>query len=406
MSNFHRVVPKVLSGLFVLVVFALPTVSGSGGAGATWVMTAVKKPLHAKKTAKRACQVQPARRRRGNRSATRQTCKRSAKAAPRHTTRTAVHPASAGAAPAAASTPACCSAPAAPSAPPASNSSAPILGASNNTTSDQQAPQSAWDYPAMVDPTTVEIGPNNYNLQLDQSKDYILQCPPGPVDLPSELSVWGGHDVVLQDCDLEVNDNWVAYLHNQTGTMWVHDVHFGGTNLGGGVQLQEPGATVVMRDVLFDDVYGSYTTNHAELIQTWSGPARLLIDGLTGSTNYQGLYLLPNQAYTGPEPTVWDLRNIDIDNSQGGYALWVSDQDGAFPLNVQNVWVVPNPTKTWRGWWLWGFAGQDSNTAGEGTWANVNAGAPPGGSFVHATPDGASGVDENVSPTPVAGEQP
>ncbi|HEY1591791.1 MAG TPA: hypothetical protein VGF81_08355 [Solirubrobacteraceae bacterium] len=257
----------------------------------------------------------------------------------------------------------------------------------------------------MTNPTTVVIGPTNYNLQLDQSKDYVLVCPPGPVDLPGKLSVWGGHNVVIEDCDLQTSNDWVAYLHNQTGTLWIHDVHFGGTNLGGGVQLQEPGATVVMRDVLFDDVFGSYTTNHAELIQTWAGPDRLLIDGLTGSTNYQGLYMLPNQFYTGPEPTQWDLRNIDIDNSQGGYAMWVSDTQ-PFPLNVQNVWITPNPTKTWRGWWLWGFGGQDSNTPGQGTWANVNAGAPPGGSYVRATPYGAAGVQENTSPAALGDEQP
>jgi hypothetical protein len=36
----------------------------------------------------------------------------------------------------------------------------------------------------------------------------------------------------------------------------------------------------------------------------------------------------------------------------------------------------------------------------------VNAGAPAGGSYVQATPYGASGVQENSSPTPIAGEQP
>jgi hypothetical protein len=299
-------------------------------------------------------------------------------------------------------------------APPASSSASQFSAApqpygpaqtsgSNAPASGSTAP-SAWNEPALVDPTIITLSTTNYDLALPQNKDYILRCPNGPIDLPSTLSVWGGHNVVIQHCDFEVNDDWVAYLHNTAGTLWVDDVHFGGTNLTGGVQLQEPGATVVMRDVLFDTVYGSYSTNHAELIQTWAGPSRFLIDGLTGSTTYQGLYLLPNQWYTGPAPTLWDLRNIDIDDTEGAYALWVSDQNGAFPLDVQNVYVVPdNP---WRGWWLWGFAGQDSNTPGQGTWANVTAGAPPGGPFVQPVPGGATGVDDEDSPPALPGEQP
>jgi hypothetical protein len=283
--------------------------------------------------------------------------------------------------------------------PPASPSPGP-------TSNQPPAHSSAWDEPALVDPTVITLSSTNYSLALPQNKDYILQCPNGPINLPWTLSVWGGHNVVIQHCDFEVNDNWVAYLHNTTGTLWVDDVHFGGTNLAGGVQLQEPGATVVMRDVLFDTVYGSYTTNHAELVQTWSGPSRFLIDGLTGATTYQGLFLLPNQWDNTTVETQWDFRNIDIDDSQGAYALWVGDQNGAFPLNLQSVYVVPNPARTWRGWWLWGFNGQDSNTPGQGTWANVIGTAPPDGHFVQAAPGGATGVDDGRSVAALASEQP
>ncbi len=242
---------------------------------------------------------------------------------------------------------------------------------------------------------------------LNQSKDYILSCPPGPVALPSGLTVWGGHNVVLDGCDLDVTgQSGGMALKNTTGTMWLHDVHIHGDGLMEGIDLQEGGATVVMRDVLIDTVHGSYSTNHADLIQTWAGPARLLIDGFTGTTQYQGFFLLPNQWYTGAAPTRWDLRNIDIDDTQGGYALWVSDQNGAFPLNVQNVYVADNPARTWRGWWLWGFGDQDSNTPGVGTWANVAAGTPASGHYVTPMATGVTGADEGVSPAALAGEQP
>lgn len=263
-------------------------------------------------------------------------------------------------------------------------------------------PVSAWNEPALVDPTTMTISNANRNLVLDQHKDYILECARGPVRLRWALVVWGGHNVVFQNCDVDVTiPNWAAAFKNQTGTLWIHDVHFGGRHLHGGVQIQEPGATVVMRDVLFDRVYGSYTTDHAECVQTWAGPRRLLVDGLTCRTTYQGLFLLPNQFDSGRAPTVFDLRHVNIDDSRGAYALWLGDVKGglsAVRLNLQDVYVLPNRARLWRGWWLW-------PQPPAGTWGRVIAGSPPGGQYVWATSDGATGVDEGASPPPLARER-
>ncbi|MGN6869738.1 MAG: hypothetical protein ACTHMY_15200 [Solirubrobacteraceae bacterium] len=270
---------------------------------------------------------------------------------------------------------------------------------------------SAWDRPSLSNPTTVQLSDANHVLVLNQSQDYIVQCPPGTLELSAALNIWGGHNVVLENCDLDITaSDWAARFSNQAGTLWIHDVHFGGPDLTGGIQMQEPGATVVMRDVLFDTVYGSLNTNHAELIQTWAGPSRLMIDGLTGATTYQGLFLEPNQFDNGPPPTVFDLRHIDIDDSQGAYALWLGDVNGSpsgdesgaiLSWNVQDVYVVPNPVRTWPGWWLW-----PQPSTGDPTWNSVVAGAPPGGTYVQATPSGATGVDESTSPPALVGEQP
>jgi hypothetical protein len=98
-----------------------------------------------------------------------------------------------------------------------------------------------------VNPTTIDLStqlPSNDSFKLSQNQDYILECSSNPVTQ--------------------------------------------------GIQLQEPGTTtVVMRDLLIGSaaapLSGSYKTNHAECVQTWSGPARLLIDGLQCFTTYQGL---------------------------------------------------------------------------------------------------------------------
>src|SRR5581483_9873203 len=80
---------------------------------------------------------------------------------------------------------------------------------------------------------------------------------------------------------------------------------------------------VVLRDVLFDQVNGSYTTNHAECVQTWSGPEQFLIEGLNCTTTYQGLFLLPNQ-YGGPTLIDCDFRNVDV-HGDGAYDYWLGD---------------------------------------------------------------------------------
>jgi hypothetical protein len=264
---------------------------------------------------------------------------------------------------------------------------------------------SAWDEPALVNPTVITLSDSNRSLKLDQSQDYIVECPPGQFNVSGKITIWGGHNVVFQDCDENMTNpsgDWAGDLQDQTGTLWVHDVHFGGAHLTGGVQMQEPGATVVLRDVLFDTVYGSYTTNHAECIQTWSGPARFLIDGLQCSTTYQGLFLLPNQFDSTTTETTWDFRNIQIDGA-GAYDLWLGNvqpsQEGSLPVfNVQNVYDCG--TGEPRDW--------DGTTDANQSWASVRS-CPAGGEPqpVWSNPAGSvTGDDDGVSPQAVTGEQP
>ena len=262
------------------------------------------------------------------------------------------------------------------------------------------SPTSLWTEPALVNPRTIVLSNTTRTLALPQNQDYILQCPSGTLSLTNAVSVWGGHNVVLQHCDFNITTpDWAGHFKDQSGELYIHDVHFGGVALTGGVQLQEPGATVVMRDILFDTVHGSYTTNHAECLQTWSGPARLLIDGLSCPTTYQGLFLLPNQWDSSTHETTWDLRNIDIE-AIGAYALWLGNAQpsnrGAIPvLNLQNVDVSgPGEPRTWDG------------TSDDGAaWRGVGPIAPVGGHFVHAVRGGATGVDDAMPPFALATER-
>lgn len=240
----------------------------------------------------------------------------------------------------------------------------------SGTRSADGSPSLAWPAPRMRHPTVIDLTSKSTSLQLDPRTDYVLRLPRGhALDIPSALEISGGHNVVMIGGTINVERPvGVMQLTDQTGTVHIEGVRFTGRHLTQGIDLSEAkGAVVELEHVYFSTVYGSFTTNHAELIQSWAGPRRLLVDGLVGSTTYQGLFLLPNQHYNGPAPQLFDLRNVYIDDSRGAYALWLQTAPRV-PLHLSGVYVRPNPQRPQRDWWLW-----PKPSSGARTWAGVHA---------------------------------
>jgi len=226
-----------------------------------------------------------------------------------------------------------------------------------------------WPAPKLTNPTIIQLTAKTpSSLVLDPRQDYVLQLPTGhPLNVPHGFSIWGGHNVVMVGGTLNILDRGgVMDLTDQTGTVHIEGVRFTGRRLMEGFDLSEPkGATVEFENVYVSTVHGSENTNHADLIQTWAGPRRLLVDGFVGSTDYQGFFLLPNQLYKGPAPRQFDLRNVFIQD-RGGYALWLQSKPKV-PLHLSNVFISPNPTKPAPDQWLW------PALTSEGTWPGVTA---------------------------------
>lgn len=252
---------------------------------------------------------------------------------------------------------------------------------------------SAWDQPQLSNPITIHLDDSHRNLALPQTQDYILDCPT-QVQATWGLVVWGGRNVVFQNCNYSNSStSGAATFKNQAGTLWVHDVHFSGAGLSEGIDLQEPGTTtVVLRDVLIDQLHGSFQTNHADCLQTWSGPQRLLVDGFTCTSQYQGLFLLPNQQDPNTNETVWDFRHVDLHLNPGGYAFtFGTNGPQHVDLSTQSVFADgPGQPLLYLG--------------GEG-FEDAQAGSPSNGDFVHSTGAGAAGADDfPVDPAPIPGE--
>lgn len=111
----------------------------------------------------------------------------------------------------------------------------------------------------------------------------------------------------------------------------VEGLHISGADLAEGIQLdQRRGAIVQLQNIRVDTVHGTQQGHHADVLQTWAGPRQLRVDGLTGSTGYQGMMLNPRDGAFGgkqrPRPELFDFRRVDISgNDKSGYLVWLSD---------------------------------------------------------------------------------
>ena len=198
----------------------------------------------------------------------------------------------------------------------------------------------SWAPPTLTDPITITVSADNRDLRLQPDRDYRIVLPTSPLTLTGGLTIAGGHNVVLIGGEIVVPSASDApeprqrrglLLHGQYGTVHVEGLRISGDDLSEGIDLDELDSTTVqLENIAVGTVHGTRSGNHADVVQSWAGPSRLRIDGLTGSTTYQGLFLLPNQ-FLDVAPTSFDLRRIvltsDTNNPEGkaGYLLWTAD---------------------------------------------------------------------------------
>jgi hypothetical protein len=234
--------------------------------------------------------------------------------------------------------------------------------------------QSLLAAPQLVNPQTVNLTATTPILHLNNSVDYVVKVTSSA--LTAGAAIVGGHNVVVQNATLAyqapagADSTWRVrglYLENQTGEMYINGLKMTGP-LDDGIQMDErvSGVPVVLQNVNIAFVDGSFDGYHADLLQTWAGPSRLVVNNFTGTSDYQGFFLTPNQLWpTGPKPTYFWLNNVKINDATGNYALW-TDGYGAFPIEVHNVQVVAKSAN--RNAWLW-----PKPSTGDTTWSNVVA---------------------------------
>ncbi|KGM14074.1 hypothetical protein [Cellulomonas bogoriensis] len=251
-----------------------------------------------------------------------------------------------------------------------------------------------WAPPQLENPEIIDVSANRRWMRLDDNRDYVLRMPPHQLRGARGISVVGGRNVVLIGGTILIPggtpddgiSNRALYFKDQTGVLHVEGLHLTGTGMGEGIQLdQRKGAIVQLQNIRVETVRGSQDGHHADIIQTWAGPRVLRVDRLSGSTDYQGLFLLPNQFGTQAEPEVMDLRRMDIRGTwRSAYLMWRDRR--SWPLEVQDVWLTPRALHISPSLYLW-----PKGTTGPGTeaWSDIELGTPPGGQFV---PPGTAGL--------------
>jgi hypothetical protein len=242
------------------------------------------------------------------------------------------------------------------------------------------------------------------------------------VELPPEgmhgtLEINGGHDVVLIGGEITVpstanqTDNGAddtdtaLYVRAATGTVHIEGVLIRADPgvMFDGIDVNAPEATVQVENVRMEDVYGTRTAEHADVIQTWGGVKELDIDGLSANGDYQGVTVAPALGAVGPV----HLDDVDMtaeaappdlaaDSSGGGIMLWLTRGTTTCespPVTLQDVYIA-NRTGRIRSAdsaWPSPASGLACASVADGetlTWpglpvsGGVIMGSPPDGSFV------------------------
>lgn len=257
-----------------------------------------------------------------------------------------------------------------------------VLNASSGGPGPGPAPTGQSDpyaRPTLTSPITEKVSAWHTQLKLDDGRDYIIELPTGHETLDSGVSIIGGRNVVIDGGAITVpnrstdeapdqNNRRALYLKGQTGVTWVHDVSLlGDMSEGIDINDQNDTSTVVLLGIRAGRVSDYTTAHHPDLLQLFAGPRILYVDGFSGSTDYQGFFLLPEQHNPGHPPKLISLNNISIDDSEGAYALWRSAGD-TWPLHLSNVCVVA-PTGS-RDLWLW-----PKPSTGDRSWQDVRPAA-------------------------------
>ena len=270
-----------------------------------------------------------------------------------------------------------------------------------------------WSPPKLSDPITIELKDGETQNRLAVAKDYIIVLP---AKLKTGATILeGGRNIVMIGGYITVGPNQPddmrrrgIYLKNAVGTVHLEGVLIDNTANGDfdGIAINAPAAVVQIENCRIIGLTGFFKGNHSDVVQPWGGVKELRIDRLTGSSNYQGLFIPQDVGPIGS--TV--ISHVDLSYSavnphhQVTYLLWMTGSEGQrpYPITLDEVYITPRQGQTVGENSVWPSTTRPAAVAAVQTdktvsWPKlpqikgvVKVGPPPQGEFV---PDGAAGLN-------------
>ncbi len=175
-----------------------------------------------------------------------------------------------------------------------------------------------WPPPELEDPETVVVETDGGGYELDDGTDYVIQMPDEPVT--GAVSLSGGRNIHLIGGAIAMSefDRAALTLQHWRGVLHVEGLQIdpggaeGHENDAFRVNSEHAGSTAQLQNIWVDLVAGTKETNHADIMQSWGGPAKLRIDRFTGSTTYQGFFLALEQFEWAPDSVEISISDVDL----------------------------------------------------------------------------------------------
>jgi hypothetical protein len=292
-------------------------------------------------------------------------------------------------------------------------------GGGGSTSANDERGLLEWAPPRLTSPKTIVLqsGLDPDYIWLPPNQDAIIKFPPGGIHGAVEID--GGHNVVMIGGSITVpssanqSDNnsddtdQAIYIRQSTGTVHIEGIQITGdpNTQFDGIDINAPSASVQLENIRVTNLWGSDTTQHADVVQTWGGVGTLRIDRLSADGDYQGLTIDPDLGPVGPV----DIEDVDLTYEAipsalapitvgGGYMIWltkgVTSCSAPAQTTFSNVYVYDESQRVRASNTIWPpSVGTNLPCAGEvsgttATWNNlavtghVTLTAPPSGPFV------------------------
>jgi len=209
-----------------------------------------------------------------------------------------------------------------------------------------------WAPPTLTNPVTYHVSGTPGIIRAADGQDSVVKFD-GPVT--KRLWLEGGRNWIISGGEININQPWpdeddrnAFNVKNVTGVVHIEGVYVHGTYVNDGIKGCAREAILQIQNTRVVDLKGSQDGYHSDVIQPYCGFRELRVDGLTGSSQFQGLMF---QAVWGSygKTTLKRVNLVGI-APQDGYSINVVEgccnNDGNRfvdgPISMSDVYVSPD----------------------------------------------------------------